>query len=445
MKKTLLVTLLVLGISHLEAQTLMPASASGEEKVNAMPVAMEEDELIVSINSMSKDSRKKLNEVAALYRNDSRSILTDLGRSMLAGGATALVTVVSEELINLTRVRSIQKKKWEAMRNRECVFIDSLESARGQRDFYTQPSKYGPLDPSDMNFDGITFSAKRDGQEVLRMVCRIDTTRLNQMFLHSKFYLVLDSLVFYPYRSYLPNLSANRIGWTPSNTGKKKSKKQREQEAYWQTISQFSYEENGSPQLSIRMDLTSSWINEQVQVYQDVKLGSFSLNVPIPENQLQEDSSYVYSREEALARGETPIDIHGECFVVPRSYMPVSAHDPSWGTGEFKLKITLAQRARYNPNGARAKNWHEDYKQLVRMQSGGKAESDYWRSVKTTFVDKSGTIMKATYAPLVNYGVVTVTGWVNPPASAATGAGAANAAAANSSSGAMGAGAHGGM
>ncbi len=430
MKKKLLVVLLMLSISPAVALAQKPAGPAGQPMMNEMPIVMEQDELTISINPMSMSRKNKVNQVAAAFRNNNRSVLTDLGRSVLSGGATALVTVVAEELINLTKVRSEQKKKWEAMRNRECLFVDSLESVRGQRDFYNQPSKYGPLDPTDMNFDGVTFSATRNRQEVLRMVCRIDTTRLSEMFLHSKFFLVLDTLVFYPYRSYLPNLPANRIGMAPGKKGGKKSKKQLEQEAYLQTISRFSYEENGVPQLSISMDLSSSWINEQVQVYKDVKLGSFSLNVPIPKEQLQADSVYVYSRERALAQGQTPIQVDGECFVVPRSYMPVSAHDPSWGTGEFKMKITLAQRARYNPDGERAKNWHDDYKQLVRMQNNGKAENDYWKSVKTTFMEKSGVVMKAAYTPLVNYGTTTVTGWINPTAAGAAAKGAGKAAAA---------------
>ena len=32
---------------------------------------------------------------------------------------------------------------------------DGLQSVKGQSDFYARQSNYGPLDPTDMNFDGI--------------------------------------------------------------------------------------------------------------------------------------------------------------------------------------------------------------------------------------------------------------------------------------------------
>jgi hypothetical protein len=155
--------------------------------------------------------------------------------------------------------------------------------------------------------------------------------------------------------------------------------------------------------VNVSMDIYSSWINELVQVYHDVKLGSFSVNIPIKENELT-DSVYFYSREKAIAEHRPTINIDGDCFVVPRSYMPVSANNPSWGTGEYKMKVVLSEKCRYNPKEGRSKNWHRDYKQLVRMQKG-KAENEYWNDIVTTFRDNKNTILKATYTPALNMGV----------------------------------------
>lgn len=281
------------------------------------------------------------------------------------------------------------------MRQKECTFIDSLQSVKGQSDFYSRQSNYGPLDPSDMNFDGITLCANKEGQEVLRMVCHIDTTRFDHMFLHSKFYLVVDSIVFHPYRSFLPNLKANRI--------EEPRKNEASQEALddWNAISQFSFDEQQKPVVNVRIDIFSSWINELVQVFQDVKLGTFSVNIPIEKEELT-DSVYVYDRQEALSRHKPTIDMEGDCFVIPRSYMPVAANNPSWGTGEYKMKVVLSESCRYNPEAGRAKKWHSDYKQLVRMQSRGKAGNDYWSDIVTTFRDNKNTILKATYTPALN-------------------------------------------
>lgn len=406
MKRIILLSIAILSVAGLAAQPKadggnvpqggrQPMEAiSAPQSMNGLPL---QDKFVVDVNPMSSEKRRMLNTIASNYRSKNRSVLLDIGKTMLYGGVTSVVNVIGTEIINLTQIRKKQKDKWLAMRNKECMFIDSLQSVKGQRDFYNMPSNYGPLDPTDMNFDGITFRASRGGKEVLRMVCHLDTARFSHLFLHSKFYLVLDTLEFHPYESYLPNLSANRI----NGPGKDASDDEKE---YWNTISKFDFNEYQEPHINIRMDISSSWINEAVQVYQDVHLGSFSVDIPIQE-QMVKDSVYFYSRAETLARGGKTIDISGDCFVVPRSYMPVSATSPSWGTGEYKMKVVMSQKCRYNPKEGRAKDWHKDYKQLVRMQNNGKDDNDYLNNIVTTFRDNGTTILKATYTPLLNYGV----------------------------------------
>lgn len=336
MKEQVVLLLLLICSSHSFAQRPM-ADVQPKEGIMGNMQNMQMDNFEVDVNQMDDNTRKKLNQVAANYRSKSRGAFTNISKSMLYGGVSSVFTVISNEIISLTKIRSQQKKKWMEMRQNECLFIDSLQSSKGQSDFYRKPSVHGALDPSDMNFDGITFRASRNGNEILKMVCHIDTTKFSHLFLHSKFYLVLDSVVFHPYQSYLPNLSANRIRGVDSKSSK-------EQIDYWNMISKFSFSEQQSPTINIRMDFSSSWINEAVQVYQDVKLGSFSVNIPINEMDLGKDSVYVYSRQEALMKHKQLIDITGDCFVIPRSYMPVAANNPSWGTGEYKMKVVMSER-----------------------------------------------------------------------------------------------------
>ncbi|WP_177215952.1 hypothetical protein [Prevotella sp. tf2-5] len=354
-----------------------------------------ETSFVLNINPMNEERKDKLNRVASNYRSHNRSILTDMGNSMITGGVAAIINIIGTEIINLTQIRSRQKKAWEQMRQKECMFVDSLQSVKGQSDFYGRQSTYGPLDPSDMNFDGITLKANRGGKEVLKMVCHIDTMKFDHLFLHSKFYLVVDTIIFHPYRSFLPNLKANHIEKPRANEASQ------DEIDYWNTISQFSFEEHQSPIVNIQMEIYSSWINELVQVYQDVKLGSFSVNIPINERDLT-DSVYIYSRKQAIAENRPIINMDGDCFVVPRSYMPVAANNPSWGTGEYKMKVVLSEKCRYNPKAGRSKNWHRDYKQLVRMRNHGKAKNEYLNDVVTTFRDNGTTILKATYTPVLN-------------------------------------------
>ncbi len=379
--------------------------------------------MIIDINEMDPARKNLINAKADEYRrkisnNSGDRGIIDIAGSMLTGGISSIVTVVSDEIIRLTKIRSIQKKKWHDMRDKECMFVDSLNSIGKQYDFYGQGSTFGPLDPTDIKFDGITFTSIRDGQEVLHLVYRLDVSKLDKMFMHSKFHLVLDSLAFYPYRSYLPNLNANRVGGikaAPRPGEKKRELKKREKKAneYYDIIRKFNYDELQKPSLNIHMELTSSWINELVQVFDDVKLGEFDIEIPIPE---MRDSVYIYSRANTAEKDR--INVNGDCFVVPRSYMPVASGTPSWGTGEYKMKVVMSQKAKMNPDGKRSKNWHKDYKRLVRLQNGGKNSNDYWEDIKTTFIDKSGVIMKATYTPLLNLGAGTVTGLVSGATSA---------------------------
>lgn len=347
--------------------------------------------IVVNVNTMDASKQEKLNDVASQYRTTRGAIST----AMLTAGTAAIVNVAANEAINLLNVRSTQKKAWMAMRQKECTFVDSLQSVNGQCDFYGSSSSFGPLDPSDMVFDGITLAAQRNGHEVLRMVCHIDSSRFNELFLHSRFFLVLDSLVFHPFQSYLPN-----IGVSARDIAHSKNMPDDVVE-YWKTISQFDFGELQQPSLHVSIDLFSSWINELVQVFDNVNLGTFSIDIPISQDLLT-DSVYVYSRSRALAEGKPLLSVKGSSFVVPRSYMPVAANRPSWGTGEYKMKIVLSETCRYNPNGRRAQNWKKDYNQLVKMQHAGKAQNEYLQHVVTTFRDNGATILKATYTPALN-------------------------------------------
>lgn len=348
---------------------------------------------VVMVNKMDDPKQQKLNSVAAKYRlgKGSRGLLS----AMAAGGVSALVDVTITEIINLTKIRSRQKREWMEMRMKECIFVDSMQSVKGQTDFYKKPSFYGPLDPSDMDFDGITLNAYHNGKQVLMMVCHIDTNSFNDIFLHSKFHLVLDSLIFYPYQSFLPNLSIDSVFLFRNGDLNK------DLLDYWHTISQFDFGEQQNLIVRVSLDISSSWMNELAQVFQDIHLGTFSVDIPIYKQALI-DSVYVYSRKASLDNKKPTIDMQGSCFVVPRSFMPVDAGHPSWGTGEYKIKIILSETCQYNPDGERAKDWHRDYKLLKKIQSAGEAPNDYLMHVITTLHDHDNIILKATYSPGVS-------------------------------------------
>ena len=412
MKKnsTILIVLLIL-YAMASAQAPMGKMPSSRDS-SSKPVAPTTDTppipnhniasvMTLTVNRMDERKIELLNKKAMQYSNTrATKLLPTIGQDV----ALSMTDILVKEAYYALTIRSRQKKEWMELRQKECTFADSMQSNMGQRDFYSQTSNMGPLDPSGINFDGITLEASKEGQKVLHLVCHIDTTRFDMLFRHSRFYLVLDSFAFFPYRSFIPNL-----GIRASDLASRNDLKQSDLD-YWNTISHFDFAEHRNPTVQVSIDLYSSWINELVQVFQDVQLGSFWLNIPINENDL-EDSAYIYSRKEALANDRPTIDINGSSFIVPRSYMPLDARKPSWGTGEFKIKVVLSEKCIYNPEGIRCKDWHKDYKQLMHLYNHGKdPDMQYLTHPLVTLRESNGILLKAVYAPLIRSAFATPTG-----------------------------------
>ena len=110
-KQVVLFMLLFICSSHSFAQGPM-AGVQPKEGFMGNMQNMQMDNFEVNINQMDDNTRKKLNQVAAIYRSKSRSAFTDIGKSMLYGGVSSVFTVISNEIISLTKIRSQQKRKW---------------------------------------------------------------------------------------------------------------------------------------------------------------------------------------------------------------------------------------------------------------------------------------------------------------------------------------------
>ena len=133
-KQVVLLLLLLICSSRSFAQGPM-AGVQPKDGMMGKLQNMQMDNFEVNVNQMNDDTRKKLNQVAAIYRSKSRGAFTDISKSMLYGGVSSVFTVISNEIISLTKIRSQQKKKWMEMRQNECLFIDSLQSSKGSHPF----------------------------------------------------------------------------------------------------------------------------------------------------------------------------------------------------------------------------------------------------------------------------------------------------------------------
>lgn len=371
----------------------------------------------VNVREMPDNTREKITETIVKLKGteEDRGILNDILQTGTSGLVSGLVEVIVGETYNLMQYNKKQKEEWRRMIQNENNFTDSITSIKGLRDFYTATSRNGALDPSDINFDGIEIRGVRDGSEVIYMSCSIDRDKLDNMFRHSKFNLVIDTLAFFPYQCHLPNVTANGIRIM-------KDLKKGDATLRGDTILRpgkggngFSFDERGDLKIAIDFSIYSSWVNEAIQIHKDVELGKFKFSVSIPDSVT---GAYIYSRKEILDNAEKMpagpardaylaknlVSVEGDCFVVPRSYMPLSDGIPTWGTGEYNIKIKVRESCRLNDDSDKARRWKEDYKRLRQMQKRSGEVSEYFKTlweqygnklVKTTYTNTLTTVGKS--------------------------------------------------
>ena len=317
------------------------------------------DYIKLDINTMPESSSEIINKYIEEH-NVSRSLLATMGVKALTTLGNSVSSIAIQEIMKLTSIRKTRKDNWDKMIKNECKYEESINYLNNLGDFYSKGSFDGPLDPSDLYFDGFTINVMKDSKDVMRFYCHIDLSEegLDEIFNHSKFRLVLDSMYFYPYNCHLPNLKANNISV-------KKGKK-------YNRNTEFSFDDRNNLMVNLRFTLTSSWYNEAVMLAKDVELGQFNVNVPIMEKNLV-DSVFVYKKGDA----DMPeVGINGECYLVPRSYAPLPGGVAHWGTGEYNLKVAFSEQCSISPDIS--KHWNRDYRRMKRMKNKKKEVETYF-------------------------------------------------------------------
>ncbi len=339
--------------------------------------AIQGDALRMRVNSISANDSIRINNYMQRQRK-SRSFLATAGLAVLGTLVNDASSIFVTEIMNVANIRSNMKAKWDELIENECYYLDSLTFMNSLSDFYKQGSFDGPLDPADLNFNGFTLNAQHNGKDVLKFYCHVDTDEagLNQIFNHSKFKLVLDSMYFDPYSCHLPNMAANYI--YPD-----------EEKDYGRNLT-FSFEDRENLIVGLYFNISSSWYNEAVMLAKNVHLGSFNVQIPIEEYDL-EDGLFIYKREIIDANREyykehqqefdpesplydstlimpdtTYLNINGDCFIVPRSYMPLPGGVAHWGTGEYNVEFYLVEQC--NITDEMRENWRKDYRKLNKMR-----------------------------------------------------------------------------
>ena len=287
------------------------------------------------------------------YLGDLFNASKEAEKGIASGYVTSFIDLGVNAIGALLTRNSRLKEEWEETVKQENVYQTQISTVSEVNDFYKQTSFDGAMDPKGMRFDGIGCLRKENKDTVFYISCHIDRSKINRIINHSKFELVLDTLIISPTHSNLPNSSLD----IP-----------------------FSFEERKNFTLSMNIKLLSSWMNEIVQLQKNQELGEFSINIPVDQSVLDNKGYLRYVRN---ANDVPAYKVLGESFIVPRSYMGYRDENDnyknSWGTGEYKLDITLKETC--DVTDQYRSKWKEDRKRRKEMQPKEKFFASSWQTI----------------------------------------------------------------
>ena len=287
------------------------------------------------------------------YLGDLFNVSKEAVKGIASGYVTSFIDLGVNAIGALLTRNSRLKEEWEETVKQENVYQTQISTVSEVNDFYKQTSFDGAMDPKGMRFDGIGCLRKENKDTVFYISCHIDRSKINRIINHSKFELVLDTLIISPTHSNLPNSSLD----IP-----------------------FSFEERKNFTLSMNIKLLSSWMNEIVQLQKNQELGEFSINIPVDQSVLDNKGYLHYVRN---ANDAPAYKVLGESFIIPRSYMGYRDENDnyknSWGTGEYKLDITLKETC--DVTEQYRKKWKEDRKRRKGMQPKENFFASSWQTI----------------------------------------------------------------
>ena len=233
------------------------------------------------------------------------------------------------------------KQEWLDNAQKECRYVDSIGTLYALNDFYSTGSKLGTLDPTGIQFNGIGCLAKVGEDTAFYVSCHLNRDKLNRLLDHSKFELVLDSVIINPYRSHLPNSSLPL---------------------------RFSFDQRGSFNFKMTIQIISSWMDYTPSLHQNQVLGEFVLSIPIDSTSIKNspNGTFVYVRNPDQ---ESPYQLTGESFIVPRSYMELVDENQQlvqhYGTGQYSVNVIIEETCELTPDYK--KDWRADRKMRKAM------------------------------------------------------------------------------
>lgn len=346
-------------------------------------------------NRFSSQLQKEIN------RSGSRGIAADIFNSyrktagdFFSDAAGRAVNVAVNYAVD--NVRS-KRGKWEKAVNSECRFTKDLKMLSEIHHFYKEVSNIGPMDPTGMIFDGFTCSQDivvgTESQNVFRLVCKVrtDSLGIQSMASDSRFLLYVDEVEFNPYLCDIPNDSLDNVDLRIP----------------------FDFRKRKDLKLKVRATVSSSWMNQILQITRDQVLGVFDMEVDIDPAYVKTDSTGASVFRYKYAPGNPAnrlVRMKGDSFLVPRSYVASKADGDIWGMGQYKVDLVVSEscsinRDYYLKDGSKTEwneaAWKPEWEKIRERPKRNHFWKDVWDAVSQGW--SNGQWVVKTTSPVTSY------------------------------------------
>lgn len=374
--RILLASLLVLASLGTTAQEVKQSNYEYDILVYERPST---DPLVIE-RELNTGQRGFFASLLDVYRNTFTGKVVDFSAQVLQAGINLIVKAANMEKENYAN--------WQQTTQKELTFSKSFSMQNEISDFYQSPSTVGALDPDGIIYKGFgckqyvvyTEEDKEVKIPVFIVACSMDTSyagrqRINH---HSKFQMVVDSIIFNPFLCNIPNdsLTAEQL------------------EANMRIPFDFVRRQN--LRFSLHADISSSWINEAIMVTHDQYLGGFDISFTIPDSTVLDTVGrwkgyYTWYSDRDKFNPAKQVEVTGESFIVPRSFISTRQQGEdlisAWGTGQYRIDMTLTEscelnKAYYFDGDKPNKNWKAEWKQMKRR----KHYPTFWDHIAADFI-----------------------------------------------------------
>ena len=316
-----------------------------------------------------------------VYRNTFAGKVTNLSSNILGIGVGMVIKAFTQKQDN--------QRNWYSAMQREMTYSRKLPMQTEIADFYKNVSEISAMDPEGMMFDGlgcrqyITYTD--DNGEIKKILvfevaCSLDDSQVGKQRIlhHGKFQIKVDSIRFNPYLCDLPNdsLTASQVD-----------------EALRVP---FDFERRRNLTFRLNATLTSSWMNEAIEIFKDQELGQFQVEFTIPDSTALDAEGkwkgyFTYDARKDYQNTQKNVKVNGECFIVPRTYIGTYKNDDydvvsQWGTGQYRVDMNITETCQMNDQYYQdEEKWKEEWKKVKKRRHSRPVFNTFIEQAKTEF------------------------------------------------------------